>query len=511
MEVGGNMFMRARREVNIHETRIEYKTCVDNVNDYIARCSTDLYDSANSSLTYVERREAIMRYINDYINKHQPVIAEFINPANNTMDYDRLSARLIDEIVNYDILTDAMTDDEVTEIQINNGCVPGGIWVERHGKLEQLRDPVTDEYLYWESEADVTKFINNLLKFSKIQISNTKALVNGTTIEGYRIAATHSSATARTKGSDQRSPQCVIRKFSTNRLELEDLVRGKSLSSDMAAFLSILPRVNLTAAFCGSTGCGKTVMLQAMLRHAPERKRIGLIQNPAEVDVSELDDDGVEHRNFFSWEAKDIQGELEKDSTSPTYINMMNHALRSTPELFVFGELRSNEEFALSMKAAASGHYFYTTFHAEDAEGAINRYTEAVLSASGGSGGSEDLTVATICSHVRFIVVLRKLADGTRKCLSINEICGVDKSTGHAVPIINPIFKYFPDPNAARDENGFLKGYHAQVGTVSQRTKDDLILSGATPEDMKIINREVKPGQVIRCGYDDSVLQNIFH
>ena len=63
MEVGGNMFMRARREVNIHETRIEYKTCVDNVNDYIARCSTDLYDSANSSLTYVERREAIMRYI----------------------------------------------------------------------------------------------------------------------------------------------------------------------------------------------------------------------------------------------------------------------------------------------------------------------------------------------------------------------------------------------------------------------------------------------------------------
>lgn len=499
MDAGNSIFLNSGKQVNIHDAKLDYKACVDKVNDYIAKQSTDLYDNASASLSFAERRDSIMRYITEYISQHKPVISEFINPKNKQMDYERLSSRLIDEIVNYDILTDAMTDDDVTEIQINNGCVPGGIWVERKGKTEKLRDPVTGEYLYWKTEEDVIKFINNLLKFSKIQINTTAALVNGTTIEGYRIAATHSSATARSKGSLGRSPQCVIRKFSTTRLELEDLVAGKSMSTDMAKFLSILPKVNLTAAFCGSTGCGKTVMLQAMLRHAPHNKRIGLIQNPAEVDVSEIDEDGVEHRNFFSWEAKDLKGEEAKKSSSPTYINMMNHALRSTPELFVFGELRANEEFALSMKAAASGHYFYTTFHAEDAEGAINRYTEAVMSADG--GGSEDLTIATIASHVRFIIVLRKLADGTRKCLSINEICGVNKESGRAVPIINTIFKYFPDPNAERDEKGKLKGYHAQVGTVSQRTKDDLILSGATPKDMAIINREVK-GEPIICGYE---------
>lgn len=499
MDAGNSIFLNSGKPVNIHDAKLDYKSCVDKVNDYIAKQSTDLYDNTSASLSHAERRDVIMRYIKEYITQHKPVISEFIN-KNKQMDYERLATRLIDEIVNYDILTDVMTDDEVTEIQINDGCTPGTIWIERKGTTERLCDPVTGEFVHWDTAEEVTKFINNLLKFSKTQINTTEALVSGTTIEGYRIAATHFSATARSKGSTARSPQCVIRKFSTTRMSLKDLVRGKSLSTDMAKFLSILPKVNLTAAFCGSTGCGKTVMLQAMLRHAPHNKRIGLIQNPAEIDVSEIDEDGVEHRNFFSWEAKELKGELAKKSSAPTYLNMMNHALRSTPELFVFGELRANEEFALSMKAAASGHYFYTTFHAEDAEGAINRYTEAVLSADG--GGSEDLTLATISSHVRFIIVLRKLADGTRKCLSINEICGVKKESGHAVPIINPIFKYFPDPNAERDENGKLKGYHAQVGTVSQRTKDDLILSGATPKDMAIINREVK-GKPIICGYEE--------
>ena len=153
------------------------------------------------------------------------------------------------------------------------------------------------------------------------------------------------------------------------------------------------------------------------------------------------------------------------------------------------------------MEAAASGHYFYTTFHADDAHGAINRYTNSVMKATG--GGDKDLTIATICDHVRFIVTLRKLADGTRKCLSIDEICGVDESTGSAVPIINTIFRYFPDPNAERDEHGHLKGYHAQVGNVSDRMKEDLVMAGATPRDMEIINRKVEQGKEIRSGYLD--------
>lgn len=499
MDVSNYFLVNTGREVNIHDAKLDYRECVEKVNDFIAKRSSEFYDSADANLTYAERKENVVRCINEYISQHKPVISEFIE--NNKMNYDRLSAKLIDEIVNYDILTDAMTDDEVTEIQINNGTVPGGIWVECNGRLEQLRDPVTGELLHWEKEEDITKFINNLLKFSRIQISATESLVNGTTLEGYRIAATDASATARGRGTLQRSPQCVIRKFSNTRLELEDLVRNHTLSADMARFLSIMPKVNLTAAFCGSTGCGKTVMLQAVLRYAPHYKRIGLIQNPAEIDVSEIDENGEETRNFFSWEAKEIKGELAKRASSPTYANMMNHALRSTPELFVFGELRKHEEFALSMEAAASGHYFYTTFHADDAHGAINRYTNSVMKATG--GGDKDLTIATICDHVRFIVTLRKLADGTRKCLSIDEICGVDESTGSAIPIINTIFRYFPDPNAERDEHGHLKGYHAQVGNVSDRMKEDLVMAGATPRDMEIINRKVEQGKEIRSGYLD--------
>lgn len=499
MQINAAFFHGDRQKVNAHAMQIDYENCVSRVQNYIADNSTDLYDSMSGDMSHAERRKKLVQCINDYINKYRPVVVEYLD-SEGVMNNSRLLSRLIDEIVNYDILTDAMTDDHITEIRINNGIIPGGIWVEKNGISRDLRHMITGEPLFFKDVTSVNKFINNLLKFSKTTMSVTESLVNGTTIEGYRIAATDAYATAREKGSTEKSPSCVIRKFSSEKLTLSDLVTKRSISGDMARFLSALPKVDLTAVSVGSTGCGKTVLLQAMLMNAPLNKRIVLIQNPAEIDVSVKNANGVELRDFISWEAKDIRGDLTKKTSTPTYQNLMNHSLRSSPQIFIFGELRSDAEFALSMEAAASGHYFYTTFHAEDAQGAIDRYTTAVLASGGNS--SESLVKSTICDKVRFIIVQRRLADGTRKVISINEICGVSKANGLVEPIINPIFKFIPDESGERDENGFIKGKHAQVGTVSDRTKEQLLLSGAAREEIDVIKRKASVEEPIYGDYN---------
>jgi len=448
-------------------------------------------------MTHEDRRRILSEYIREYLLKYKPIVAEYVQDGQ--MNYSLLEARLIDEITNHGILTEAMTDDSITEIRINDGTMPGGIWVEKGGISQPLKDSLTGQPIYFKSQDDVSKFINNMLKYSKVTMSTSDSLVNGTTIEGYRIAASDAYASARTKASHAKSPTCVIRKFSSKKYKLPDLVRFKTISSDMAKFMALMPKIDLTAAVVGSTGSGKTITLQAILEETPLNKRILLIQNPAEIDMTTVDENGNIIRDVVSWEAKDLKGEFAKKSSSPTYPHLMDHALRYTPHVFVFGELRNDEEFYLSMKAANSGHHFYTTFHAENAKKAINRYVSAVM--AGSESASKDLVMETVCNNIKFIVSQKRLSDGTRKVIGMDEICGVEVKNGISVPIVNPIYRFIPDPNGV-DENGKIKGMHAQVGTVSEATQESLLLSGATKEEIEIVTRKASPENMIIGNYD---------
>ncbi len=485
-------------KVYLHNKQVDYEQCVNKIQSYIADNSNSLYDKLGDDMTHDERRKILVQYIREYLFKFKPIIGEYVQDGK--MNYSLLENRLIDEITNHGILTPAMTDDAITEIRINSGATPGGIWVEKEGLSLPLTDPLTGSPVYFKDNDEVSKFINNILKYSKISMSVSDALVNGTTIEGYRIAATDAYATARTKGVSEKSATCVIRKFSGKKYLLPDLVKRKTLSTDMAKFLALLPKVDLTAAVIGSTGSGKTITLQAILEETPYNKRIVLIQNPAEIDMHELDESGKLKRDVISWEAKDLKGELAKKSSTPTYSHLMDHSLRYTPQVFVFGELRNDEEFALSLKAANTGHHFYTTFHSETSKKALNRYTSAAIGGSG-NGMSKDLILETVCESMRFITSQKRLPDGTRKIIGIDEICGVVVQDGFIVPVINEIFKFIPLPG--RDADGFIRGAHAQVGTVSESTLNHLLLSGATEEDLEILNRKATKENPIIGVYEE--------
>jgi pilus assembly protein CpaF len=477
-------------KVNLHDTQIDYENCKDKVQTYISENASEFYISSN--LSHEERKKRLIDYILEYLNIYKPIVSGYIEAGE--LNQTLLSQKLIDDITNHGFLTEAMRDDTITEIRINEGCTPGGIWIEKHGKSLPLTDSFTGEYLYFKSPDEVDKFINNLLKYSKISMSTTDAIVNGSTLEGYRVAAADSSVTARTKDILNKTSTCVIRKFSGRKMTLRDLVAVKTISSDMAKFLSVLTKVDLTCAVIGSTGSGKTITLQAILEETPLNKRIILIQNPPEIDMSAVDENGVLIRDIVTWEAKEFKGELAKRASSPTYPHLMDHSLRFTPYVFVFGELRMDDQFVLSMKASNTGHNFYTTFHSKTAEDALNRYVTACLS---GGNGSENLVLENVCSNINFIISQRRLADGTRKVIGIDEICGIEVVDGYAKAKINPIFRFIPDESREKNKDGTIKGVHAQVGTVSEQTKNLLLLSDATQEEFNIINRVIIDNPIV--------------
>src|SRR5439155_22726418 len=100
-------------------------------------------------------------------------------------------------------------------------------------------------------------------------------------------------------------PLVTIRKFSEERLDLNDLVRLGSLTPETVDFLERCVRAELNVLISGGTGSGKTTLLNAMSTTIPSSDRIITIEDAAELRLNQ--------RHVLRLEArpKNIEGEGE--------------------------------------------------------------------------------------------------------------------------------------------------------------------------------------------------------
>jgi len=108
----------------------------------------------------------------------------------------------------------------------------------------------------------------------------------------------------------------------------------------------------------GPTGSGKTTTLYSSLVHvsSPEIKIIA-IEDPVEYhldDVTQMDVSG--------------HGQSAID-----FAKALKSQLRADPDIIMIGEIRDAETAATAMEAALTGHFLYSTLHANDALAAISR------------------------------------------------------------------------------------------------------------------------------------------
>lgn len=162
----------------------------------------------------------------------------------------------------------------------------------------------------------------------------------------------------------------------------------------------------------------------------------------------------------------------DDDSSPATMENLLINAMRQSPHWIGPGELRTPGEFATALRAAQTGHYFFSTLHAEGDKEAIYRFLTAYLMAS---NEPAELALRNICSAVKFVIFQEKLADGTRKVTSISEILGSEVLE----PIINPIYR-FECEDVIDEENNEIKivGTHKRVGKLSEVVQQRMLKAG---------------------------------
>jgi pilus assembly protein CpaF len=204
-------------------------------------------------------------------------------------------------------------------------------------------------------------------------------------------------------------PLLTIRKFSKKRLDMNDLIRLGTLSTETVEFLQRCILAELNILISGGTGSGKTTLLNALSTAIPDSERIVTIEDAAELRLNQ--------RHVLRLEArpKNIEGEGEIPIRE-----LVRNSLRMRPDRIIVGEVRGSEALDM-LQAMNTGHDgSLSTVHANTARDALARVETMVLMAG------YDLPVRAIrqqvASAIDLIIHLERLEDGGRRVTAITEV-----------------------------------------------------------------------------------------
>ncbi len=110
----------------------------------------------------------------------------------------------------------------------------------------------------------------------------------------------------------------------------------------------------------GSTGCGKSTTLAAMLNHRNEQtsSHIITIEDPIE---------------FLHPNKKSIVNQREVGLDTKSYQRALKSAMRAAPDVILIGEIRDTESMQAALDMAGTGHLVLGTLHANNASETLDR------------------------------------------------------------------------------------------------------------------------------------------
>src|SRR2546421_5594683 len=307
-------------------------------------------------------------------------------------DRQRIAIQIADDILGHGPLEKLLADDSVTEIMVNG---PHEIWIERAGRLYET--PVR-----FNDESHLRRIINKLAAGVGGRIDEASPRVDARLPDGSRVNAVIPPLSL-------SGPLVTIRKFSKRRLDLDDMIKLGTLTSETVEFLQRCIKAELNMLISGGTGSGKTTLLNALSTAIPDSERIVTIEDAAELRLNQRHVLRLESR------PRNLDGEGEVPIRQ-----LVRNSLRMRPDRIVVGEVRGAEALDM-LQAMNTGHDgSLSTVHANSPRDALARVETMVLMAG------FDLPVRAIrqqvCSALDLIVHLERLEDGTRRGTRITEV-----------------------------------------------------------------------------------------
>jgi len=204
-----------------------------------------------------------------------------------------------------------------------------------------------------------------------------------------------------------------IRKFPTQHITLDTMVRQGNVSAELARVLEIAARCRLNMLISGGTGSGKTTLLNAISHHIDDDERIITVEDAVELRLQQP------HVVQMETRPPNVEG-----AGQIAQRELVRNALRMRPDRIVVGEVRGSEAFDM-LQAMNTGHDgSMSTVHANSPRDALYRIENMVLMATG------NLPLRAIrmniASALNLVVHVERMRDGIRRVQNVIEVAGME-------------------------------------------------------------------------------------
>jgi len=299
-----------------------------------------------------------------------------------------------------------LDDDSVSEIM----CNPDGRWfTERRGKPYLISEDVNFSDPDYDGDYLMFK-LSSIANVLRIPFDDNDCLFNAQLQDGSRIAATRPPITW---------PGCSlnIRRFSKVRYTLGNLIEYGTLSDDLASVLTNIIQSNQNVLISGSTGSGKTTLMDALSDYFDEHERIVVIEDTRELRI--------QAKNLVQMECrKNPLGDIK----AFLFDQLLKQSLRMRPDRILLGEIRGEEALTF-LDSLNTGHGgSMATTHASSPEDALRRVADL---ANRALGFTQIHTACGIAARSIQYVIQAKKIYGQRLITDVIRVTGYDPDRGN--------------------------------------------------------------------------------
>ncbi len=295
---------------------------------------------------------------------------------------------------------------DVTDILVNQ---PGEVWFESLGRgLGRAEAPALNE-------TTIMRLAGQIAAAGHQGVNREHPILAASLPTGERVQIVLPPAT-------RRHPALAIRKQVTADLSLADYARAGAFADTqveaetgpdeaereldallkaraLERFFETAVKARKNILVSGGTSTGKTTFLNALMREAPASDRLVVIEDTAEVRLTQPNAVGLVA----------VKGALGEARVG--IADLLQAALRMRPDRILVGELRGEEAFAF-LRAVNTGHPgSISTVHADTPAGALEQIALMVLQTHANIGRDEVMSYAR--SVIDIIVQLSR-RDGRR-------------------------------------------------------------------------------------------------
>ncbi|MCX8174092.1 MAG: type II/IV secretion system ATPase subunit [Thermoplasmata archaeon] len=333
----------------------------------------------------------------------------------NPVSKERILYYVVRDFIGYGLIGVPMIDPNVEDISCDGVRIPIYIFHRKYGSIKSN--------LRFQSHKELDGFVVWLVQRCGKHISVASPMVDATVPDGSRLQATLGEHVTK------RGSSFTIRRFRENPFTPVDLLKFKTMSTEMMAYIWIAIESGQSMMVCGGTASGKTTTLNAVLLFIPPQMKIVSIEDTRELNlphenwIPSLTRSGFGGKNLITGKAA---GEIDM-------FDLLTAALRQRPQYLMVGEVRGAEAYIV-FQAMATGKTCYTTFHAESVAAMVHRMENPPI----------NLPRALVAA-LNIVLLQGQVKVGTkmtRRVKNLTEIVGIDPETNEL--ITNSVYSWNP-------------------------------------------------------------------